>query len=198
MPLYRGQQLLQDHWERILPVALAATLLLDTFGVSIDIARLGEVARETFFSGGCSISDSAVIAIVGFVAASHYGRSFSVCPRMLHKVSRHLRHPSVCRMTGAHSGREEYLLVLSGLFGVDLEVSGGRLSTYLSCSRCLRVGCSVRIPCEVPKGSACLSSDGVAQAPWGSAVGNKETRRRKEHTRSFIALAVNLNCYYYC
>lgn len=54
-----------------LPVALAATMLLDTLGVSVDIARLGEVARETFLSSGSTISDSTVVAIVGLVAASH-------------------------------------------------------------------------------------------------------------------------------
>lgn len=54
-----------------LPITLAAALLLDTFGVSVNIARLGEVARETFFGRGSTISDSTVVAIVGFVAASH-------------------------------------------------------------------------------------------------------------------------------
>jgi hypothetical protein len=54
-----------------LPIALAAALLLNTLGVSVDVARLGEVARETFFSSGSTISDSAMVAIVGLVAASH-------------------------------------------------------------------------------------------------------------------------------
>ena len=58
----------------MVPVALAAALLLHALGVSIDIARLGEVARETFFGGSRAISDSTVVAVVGLVAASHYGK----------------------------------------------------------------------------------------------------------------------------
>jgi len=53
------------------PVALAATLLLHTLGVGVDIARFGEVARETFFSSSGTISDGTVVAVVSLVAASH-------------------------------------------------------------------------------------------------------------------------------
>jgi hypothetical protein len=54
-----------------LPVALPAALLLDALGIGIDVPRLSEVARETFFSSGSTVSDSTMVSVVGLVASSH-------------------------------------------------------------------------------------------------------------------------------
>jgi len=55
------------------PVALTTTLFLHTLGVGIDVAMLGEVARETVFREGGAVSKGAVVAVVPFVGTGHDG-----------------------------------------------------------------------------------------------------------------------------
>lgn len=63
--------LVRTRERRRLPVALPTALLLYALGIGIDVPRLGEVTRETFFSSGGTISDGAVVSVVGLVASSH-------------------------------------------------------------------------------------------------------------------------------
>ena len=49
------------------PVALARALLLDVLGVGVDVATLGEVAREMLFGAGGAIGEADVITSIGFV-----------------------------------------------------------------------------------------------------------------------------------
>jgi hypothetical protein len=42
-------------------------VLLDTGRVSVDVARLGEVARKTIFGDSSAIGEGDVVAVVGFV-----------------------------------------------------------------------------------------------------------------------------------
>lgn len=114
----------RKHEFRYLPIALAAALLLHTLGVSVDVARLGEVTRETFFSSGGTISDSTVVTIVGLVATSHCsGENISMFSdqEMLHKQ---VRDPFVCRIAKGKVGGKEDSLVLTGVFEYDLKVAG--------------------------------------------------------------------------
>ena len=63
----RGNQ----PWE-LLPVALAAPVLLDLLRVNIGVAMLGEEARKML--SGCSgaLSKPLVVTIIGLVRTSHY------------------------------------------------------------------------------------------------------------------------------
>ena len=53
------------------PIALAAALLLGAAGVGVGVARLAEVAREVLFGGGGAVGQADVVAVGGFVGASH-------------------------------------------------------------------------------------------------------------------------------
>jgi len=57
-----------------IPVALPAALLLDPFGISINVTVLGKVARKSFFGCRGSVSKGSVVATVDLVGASHYQR----------------------------------------------------------------------------------------------------------------------------
>ena len=56
------------------PVALAATVLLDLLGVGIGIAMLGEEARKILCGRGGTVGEALVVAVIGLVGASHCGR----------------------------------------------------------------------------------------------------------------------------
>lgn len=55
----------------LIPVAFTTTLFLDAFGVSVNVAVFGKVARETVFGEGSTISQGAVVAVVAFVGPGH-------------------------------------------------------------------------------------------------------------------------------
>jgi len=54
------------------PVAFASTVLLGLLGISIDEARLGEVAGEMLLGSGASISETSVVTIILLMGAGHY------------------------------------------------------------------------------------------------------------------------------
>ena len=53
------------------PVALASTILLSFLRISIDEARLGEVAGEMFLGSGGAISKTSVVAVILLMGAGH-------------------------------------------------------------------------------------------------------------------------------
>lgn len=57
--------------EIVLPVAFAASLLLDTLWISVCVTMFGKVAREAVFRKGGTISQGAMVAVVSLVGASH-------------------------------------------------------------------------------------------------------------------------------
>jgi hypothetical protein len=54
------------------PVAFASTVLLGLLGISIDEARLGEVAGEMLLGSGGSISETSVVTVILLMGAGHY------------------------------------------------------------------------------------------------------------------------------
>ncbi len=54
-----------------LPVASATSLLLDALWVSVDVARLGEIARKVIFGYSSAVSESSVVSIVVLDSSSH-------------------------------------------------------------------------------------------------------------------------------
>lgn len=57
------------EWD--LPIALAAALLLGGGWVGVGVAGFAEVAREVLFRGGGAVGKADVVAVGGFVGASH-------------------------------------------------------------------------------------------------------------------------------
>lgn len=55
-----------------IPVAFTATFLLHLLRISIDVTRLGKVAREMFFGGCSAVSERDVVTVVGFMGTGHY------------------------------------------------------------------------------------------------------------------------------
>lgn len=50
-----------------LPVALASTLLLHFLGIGVDMAALGEVAREVLNVIGGAVGEAGMVTVVVFV-----------------------------------------------------------------------------------------------------------------------------------
>lgn len=55
-----------------LPIAPAATVLLDLLGVGIGKAALAKEARELILGHGGALGDSLVVTVVGLVGAGHW------------------------------------------------------------------------------------------------------------------------------
>ena len=53
------------------PVALSTTFLLHLLGISIDVARLGKVARKVFLIRGSASSNAGMVTVVLLNSASH-------------------------------------------------------------------------------------------------------------------------------
>lgn len=53
------------------PVTAAAAVFLYTGRVGVGMTGLGEIARKTVFCDSGAISEADVVAVVGFVGASH-------------------------------------------------------------------------------------------------------------------------------
>jgi len=56
---------------RAAPIALAATLLLHLFGISVDVPRLGKIARKMLFSRSRAVCEGDVVTIICLVGAGH-------------------------------------------------------------------------------------------------------------------------------
>ena len=61
----------------MLPIALAATLLLHLFGISVDVPRLGKIARKMLFSRSRAVCEGDVVTIICLVGAGHCGTDVS-------------------------------------------------------------------------------------------------------------------------
>jgi len=59
-----------DHKED-LPVGFPSTVFLGFLRVSVNVARLGEVARKMLVSVGSAVSEAVVVSVVVFVGAGH-------------------------------------------------------------------------------------------------------------------------------
>ena len=46
-------------------------MFLDTLWVRIDVTVFGEVTRKAVFRDGSAVSESTMVAVVGFVASGH-------------------------------------------------------------------------------------------------------------------------------
>ena len=58
------------HWD-FAPIALAAAFLLHLLRVRVNVAGLGEIAREMLFGSSSAVSESDVITVVELVGAGH-------------------------------------------------------------------------------------------------------------------------------
>jgi hypothetical protein len=54
-----------------LPVTLSSTIFLRFLGISIDRARLGEVAGEMLLGSGGTISKTSVVTVILLMGAGH-------------------------------------------------------------------------------------------------------------------------------
>jgi hypothetical protein len=54
-----------------LPVTLSSTIFLRFLGISIDEARLGEVAGEMLLWSGSTISETSVVTVILLMGAGH-------------------------------------------------------------------------------------------------------------------------------
>lgn len=57
-----------------LPAAFAGTILLGLLGVGVDVAGLGEVAREVLGGQGGAVSEAGVVTIIVLVRLAHCKR----------------------------------------------------------------------------------------------------------------------------
>jgi hypothetical protein len=55
----------------ILPITLSTSLLLDAFGISVDMARFGKVSGEVIFSSSSSVRKAGVVSVVVLLGTSH-------------------------------------------------------------------------------------------------------------------------------
>lgn len=55
----------------ILPITFSTALLLDAFGISVDMARFGKVSREVIFSSSSSVRKAGVVSVVVLLGTSH-------------------------------------------------------------------------------------------------------------------------------
>lgn len=62
----------------MIPVAFTTALLLHLLRISIDVTRLGKVAREMFFGWSSAVGECNVVTVVGFMGTSHYGPAVSI------------------------------------------------------------------------------------------------------------------------
>lgn len=67
-----GEVFIHDVIFHVAPVTTAAAVLLDLFGIGVDVAALGKETRQVFLGGGSAFGDALVVTVVGLVRASHF------------------------------------------------------------------------------------------------------------------------------
>jgi len=56
------------------PITLAAAVLLDLFGVCVEMAILGKESRKMLCWGSSAVREALVVSVVGLVRASHFDK----------------------------------------------------------------------------------------------------------------------------